>query len=102
MTLGDGSLVGAGALVAEGTVVPPDHRALGVPARIRPGAGTAGFVSSAVELCVATPAGTATGSPGSAEHGTARTRLRRASTCSVRASAGGSACRAGQAGSRPA
>ncbi|GAB3345943.1 gamma carbonic anhydrase family protein [Modestobacter lapidis] len=46
--LGDGSLVGAGALVAEGTVVPPDHRALGIPARVRPGAGTAGFIESAV------------------------------------------------------
>ena len=51
--LGDGCLVGAGALVAEGTVVPPDHRALGVPARVRPGAGTADFVTSAVELYVA-------------------------------------------------
>jgi carbonic anhydrase/acetyltransferase-like protein (isoleucine patch superfamily) len=52
VVLGDGSLVGAGALVAEGTVVPPDSRALGIPARIRPGAGTAAFVESAVALYV--------------------------------------------------
>jgi carbonic anhydrase/acetyltransferase-like protein (isoleucine patch superfamily) len=37
-----GSLVAAGALVAEGTVAPPDHRALGVPASIKPSAGIAG------------------------------------------------------------
>ena len=48
----DGALVGAGALVAEGTVVPRDHRALGVPARVLEGAGTAGFVESAVALYV--------------------------------------------------
>jgi len=48
----DGALVGAGALVPEGTLVPRDHRALGVPARIREGAGTAGFVESAVALYV--------------------------------------------------
>jgi carbonic anhydrase/acetyltransferase-like protein (isoleucine patch superfamily) len=52
VVLGDGSLVGAGALVPEGTVVPPDHRALGVPARITPGAGTSAFVDSAVALYV--------------------------------------------------
>ncbi len=38
VVIGDGSLVGAGALVAEDTHVPPDHRALGIPARVRPGA----------------------------------------------------------------
>ena len=48
----DGALVGAGALVVEGTVVPRDHRALGVPARVLEGAGTAGFVESAVALYV--------------------------------------------------
>jgi carbonic anhydrase/acetyltransferase-like protein (isoleucine patch superfamily) len=48
----DGALVGAGALVAEGTVVPRGHRALGVPARVREGAGTTSFVESAVALYV--------------------------------------------------
>ncbi len=38
VVIGDESLVGAGALVAEDTHVPPDHRALGIPARVRPGA----------------------------------------------------------------
>jgi carbonic anhydrase/acetyltransferase-like protein (isoleucine patch superfamily) len=52
VTIGDGALVGAGALVPEGTVVPPDHRALGVPARVREGAGTARFVQDAVALYV--------------------------------------------------
>ena len=48
----DGALVGAGALVAEGMRVPADHRALGVPARVRAGAGTAAFVESAVAMYV--------------------------------------------------
>lgn len=46
--IGDGALVGAGALVTEGVTVPPDHRALGVPARVRAGAGTADFIKYAV------------------------------------------------------
>lgn len=50
--IGDGSLVGAGALVAEGTVVPGDSRALGVPARVRDGAGIAAMIDSAVPLYV--------------------------------------------------
>lgn len=50
--VGDGALVGAGALVAEGTTVPPDCRALGVPARIREGAGTGAWVEDAVALYV--------------------------------------------------
>jgi carbonic anhydrase/acetyltransferase-like protein (isoleucine patch superfamily) len=50
--IGDGSLVGAGALVAEDTVVPPDHRALGVPARLRPGAGIADHMDYAVAVYV--------------------------------------------------
>ena len=45
-------LVGAGALVAEGTVVPPDHRALGLPARVRPGAGIAEHMDYAVAVYV--------------------------------------------------
>jgi carbonic anhydrase/acetyltransferase-like protein (isoleucine patch superfamily) len=49
----DDALVGAGALVAEGTVVPTAHRALGVPARVREGAGTAVFIESAVAMYVA-------------------------------------------------
>jgi carbonic anhydrase/acetyltransferase-like protein (isoleucine patch superfamily) len=52
VVIGDGSLVGAGALVAEDTVVPPDSRALGIPARVREGAGTAKFVTEAVEMYV--------------------------------------------------
>ena len=48
----DGALVAAGALVAEGTVVPADCRAVGVPARVREGAGTAEFVEMAVALYV--------------------------------------------------
>lgn len=47
--IGDGALVGAGALVTEGVLVPPDHRALGVPARVRAGAGTSEFIRYAVE-----------------------------------------------------
>jgi carbonic anhydrase/acetyltransferase-like protein (isoleucine patch superfamily) len=50
--IGDGSLVGAGALVAEDTVVPPDHRALGVPARLRQGAGIADHMDYAVAVYV--------------------------------------------------
>jgi len=50
--IGDGSLVGAGALVAEDTVVPPDSRALGIPARVRPGAGIADHIDYAVAVCV--------------------------------------------------
>jgi carbonic anhydrase/acetyltransferase-like protein (isoleucine patch superfamily) len=50
--IGDGALVGAGALVPEDTVVPPDSRALGVPARVRPGAGTAAWIPGAVALYV--------------------------------------------------
>jgi carbonic anhydrase/acetyltransferase-like protein (isoleucine patch superfamily) len=52
VVIGDGSLVGAGALVAEGTQVPPDHRALGLPARIRPGAGISGHMEYAVAVYV--------------------------------------------------
>jgi carbonic anhydrase/acetyltransferase-like protein (isoleucine patch superfamily) len=52
VVVGDGSLVGAGALVAEDTVVPPDHRALGVPARLRPGAGIAEHMNYAVAVYV--------------------------------------------------
>jgi carbonic anhydrase/acetyltransferase-like protein (isoleucine patch superfamily) len=52
VVIGEGSLVGAGALVPEGTEVPPDHRALGVPARPRPGAGIASLVENAVALYV--------------------------------------------------
>jgi carbonic anhydrase/acetyltransferase-like protein (isoleucine patch superfamily) len=48
----DGSLVGAGALVPEGTVVPADSRALGVPARVREGAGIADHIDYAVALYV--------------------------------------------------
>ena len=49
----DGALVGACVLVAEGTLVPlRDHRPLGVPARVREGAGTAAFVESAVAMYV--------------------------------------------------
>jgi carbonic anhydrase/acetyltransferase-like protein (isoleucine patch superfamily) len=59
--IGDDALVGAGALVPEGSEVPPDHRALGVPARVRPGAGTAEFVKDAVALYVENAAATATG-----------------------------------------
>jgi len=50
--VGDGSLVGAGALVAEDAVIPPDHRALGIPARVRPGAGIAAAVDYAVAVYV--------------------------------------------------
>lgn len=50
--IGDGALVGAGALVPEGTTVPADCRALGVPARIREGAGTGAWVEDAVALYV--------------------------------------------------
>jgi carbonic anhydrase/acetyltransferase-like protein (isoleucine patch superfamily) len=52
VVVGEGSLVGAGALVAEDTVVPPDHRALGVPARLRPGAGIAEHMDYAVAVYV--------------------------------------------------
>lgn len=52
VVVGDGSLIGAGALVAEDTVVPPDHRALGVPARLRPGAGIAEHMDYAVAVYV--------------------------------------------------
>jgi carbonic anhydrase/acetyltransferase-like protein (isoleucine patch superfamily) len=51
--IGDGSLVGAGALVAEDTVVPPDSRALGIPARVREGAGISAQIDYAVPLYVA-------------------------------------------------
>ena len=52
VVVGDGSLVGAGALVAEDTVIPPDHRALGIPARVRPGAGIAAHMDYAVAVYV--------------------------------------------------
>jgi carbonic anhydrase/acetyltransferase-like protein (isoleucine patch superfamily) len=52
VVVGDGSLVGAGALVAEDTVVPPDHRALGVPARLKAGAGIAAHMDYAVAVYV--------------------------------------------------
>jgi carbonic anhydrase/acetyltransferase-like protein (isoleucine patch superfamily) len=52
VVVGDASLIGAGALVAEDTVVPPDHRALGVPARLRPGAGIAEHMDFAVAAYV--------------------------------------------------
>jgi carbonic anhydrase/acetyltransferase-like protein (isoleucine patch superfamily) len=52
VAVGDGSLVGAGALVAEDTVIPPDHRALGIPARVRPGAGIATHMDYAVAAYV--------------------------------------------------
>lgn len=52
VVIGEGSLVGAGALVPEDAVVPPDHRALGVPARVRPGAGIAQAVEYAVGVYV--------------------------------------------------
>jgi carbonic anhydrase/acetyltransferase-like protein (isoleucine patch superfamily) len=48
----DGSLVAAGALVPEGTVVPADCRALGVPARVREGAGISAQIDYAVPLYV--------------------------------------------------
>lgn len=48
----DGSLVGAGALVPEGTLVPADSRALGIPARVREGAGIAAQIAYAVPLYV--------------------------------------------------
>jgi carbonic anhydrase/acetyltransferase-like protein (isoleucine patch superfamily) len=49
---GDGALIGASALVPQGMVVPPDHRALGVPAKVTPGAGTAEFLKQAVAMYV--------------------------------------------------
>jgi carbonic anhydrase/acetyltransferase-like protein (isoleucine patch superfamily) len=52
VVIGDGSLVGAGALIPEDTVVPPDHRALGVPARVRPGAAVAEAVEFGVRVYV--------------------------------------------------
>lgn len=52
VVVGDGSLVGAGALVAEDTVILPDHRALGIPARVRPGAGIAAHMDYAVAVYV--------------------------------------------------
>lgn len=52
VVIGDGSLVGAGALVAEDTEIPADHRALGVPARVRPGAGIAEHMDYAVAVYV--------------------------------------------------
>jgi carbonic anhydrase/acetyltransferase-like protein (isoleucine patch superfamily) len=52
VVIGDGSLVGAGALVPEDTEVPPDHRALGVPARVRPGANIARAVDYGVAVYV--------------------------------------------------
>ncbi|TQN42761.1 carbonic anhydrase/acetyltransferase-like protein (isoleucine patch superfamily) [Blastococcus colisei] len=52
VVIGDGSLVGAGALVAEGSAIPPDHRALGIPARVRPGAGIAAHMDDAVAAYV--------------------------------------------------
>ena len=52
VVIGDGSLVGAGALVPEGTVMPVDSRALGVPAKIREGAGAAAEVAYAVPMYV--------------------------------------------------
>lgn len=52
VVIGDGSLVGAGALVAEDTEIPADHRALGVPARMRPGAGIAAHMDYAVAVYV--------------------------------------------------
>jgi carbonic anhydrase/acetyltransferase-like protein (isoleucine patch superfamily) len=48
VVLGAGSLVGVGEIVAEGTRVPPGHRALGLPARVRPGAGIAAHIDYAV------------------------------------------------------
>jgi carbonic anhydrase/acetyltransferase-like protein (isoleucine patch superfamily) len=51
-TAGHPTVIGAGALVPEGTVVPPDSRALGVPAGVRDGAGTAEFVRDDVALHV--------------------------------------------------
>jgi carbonic anhydrase/acetyltransferase-like protein (isoleucine patch superfamily) len=53
VVIGDGSLVGAGALVVDGTQVPPDHRALGLPARVRPGAGIAAHMDYAVAVYIA-------------------------------------------------
>jgi carbonic anhydrase/acetyltransferase-like protein (isoleucine patch superfamily) len=52
VVIGDGSLVGAGALVAEGTEVPADSRALGIPARVRDGAGIAAQIDYAVPMYV--------------------------------------------------
>jgi carbonic anhydrase/acetyltransferase-like protein (isoleucine patch superfamily) len=52
VVIGNGSLVGAGALVAEGIQVPPDHRALGLPARVRPGAGIAAHMDYAVAVYI--------------------------------------------------
>jgi carbonic anhydrase/acetyltransferase-like protein (isoleucine patch superfamily) len=52
VVVGEGSLVGAGALVAEDTIIPPDHRALGLPARVRPGAGIAAHMDYAVAVYV--------------------------------------------------
>lgn len=52
VVVGDGSLVGAGALVPEDTVIPAGHRALGVPARVRPGAGIEEHLGYAVALYV--------------------------------------------------
>ena len=52
VVIGDGSLVGRRGAGAEGTVVPPDSRALGVPARVRDGAGTPRSSDYAVALYV--------------------------------------------------
>ncbi|SDX99279.1 Carbonic anhydrase or acetyltransferase, isoleucine patch superfamily [Modestobacter sp. DSM 44400] len=52
VVIGDGSLVGAGALVPEDTEIPPGHRALGVPARVRPGADIARAVDYGVAVYV--------------------------------------------------
>jgi carbonic anhydrase/acetyltransferase-like protein (isoleucine patch superfamily) len=50
--IGAGSLVGAGALFPGSTVIPPDHRASGVPAGSRNLAGTAIQIDYAVPLYV--------------------------------------------------
>jgi carbonic anhydrase/acetyltransferase-like protein (isoleucine patch superfamily) len=52
VVIGDGSLVGAGALVPEDLEIPPDHRALGVPARVRAGADIARAVDYGVAVYV--------------------------------------------------
>lgn len=57
--VGSGSVIGAGALVGEDLVVPADHMALGVPARLRPvkdPAKVSGWITEAVRFYVANAA----------------------------------------------
>jgi len=51
--IGSGSLVGANAVVPNDMVVPPGSMALGVPAKIRPGAADPAMLSAGAEVYVA-------------------------------------------------